>query len=584
MNFFKFFKLKDWAFVVGMVAFVVLQVGLELQIPGYMRDIIETIGLGGEDVVSRILQIGAMMLGLTLASSLIAIIVGYASAVVSASVAMRMRESVFSKVQSFSMTEIKLFSVPSLITRSTNDITQVQTTLNMTLRVIRAPVMAIWALAIITSKSWQWSAATAVAVAVMFVMIIILVCIAIPKFKQIQSLTDNLNSTTRENLTGLRVVRANNAEEYQKQKFEKANKELTNTHLFVSKVMALMAPVMTLMTTGLSLAIYWIGAYIIDGASAFEKIALFGDMVVFMSYAMMLLMSFMVFTMVFIMVPRAVVSYKRISAVLDTEPSIIEGNEDIKTTQKGVVEFKNVSFKYSGAKDYVLKDISFKAEKGQTVAFIGSTGSGKSTLINLVPRFYDATEGQVLVDGVDVKRYKKADLIDKIGYVSQSAVLFSGTVKSNIEFGSERDDEKVNDEVMSAIEIAQAQDFVNKMKDGIDGQISQGGSNVSGGQKQRLSIARAVFKDPEILIFDDSFSALDYKTDRELRDALQKKTNGKTCLIVAQRIGTIKNADKIIVLNEGQIVGVGTHKELLKSCSVYKEIALSQLSKEELDK
>lgn len=583
MNFFKFFKAKDWIYVVFMVAFVILQVFLELKIPGCMREITQVIqGVAGEDVVSEILQIGAKMLALTLASSLVAVVVGYACSIVSANVAMRMRKGVFYKVQMFGFNEVKKFSVPSLITRSTNDITQIQSTINMTLRMVRAPVMAIYTVAIITSNSWQWSVATAVAVAIMVALIIILICFAIPKFKQIQVLTDNLNSVTRENLTGLRVVRAYNAEKYEGKKFEKANTDVTKTNLFVTRLMALLGPVITLVSTTLSLAIYWIGAYIIDGAAAPDKVALFGDMVVFMSYAMMLLMSFMAFTMVFIMLPRAIVCYKRVNEVLDTKISVSDGDGSKTPTETGTVEFKNVCFKYKNSEEYVLKDISFKAEKGQTVAFIGSTGSGKSTLINLIPRFFDVTHGQVLVDGVNVKNYKKNDLIDKIGYVSQNAVLFSGTVKSNLAFGSDENKEILDTDITNALSIAQANSFVSKMPDGINSSIAQGGSNVSGGQKQRLSIARAIYKNPEILIFDDSFSALDYKTDKALRDALKEKTSEKTNLIVAQRIGTIKNADKIIVLDEGKIVGMGTHKQLLKNCSVYKEIALSQLSEEEL--
>lgn len=583
MKFLRYFKAKDWIFILVMTGCIFLQVYLELQIPGYMSEMTSVINSGSADsTINSILIIGAKMLGFTLLSSLIAILVGYISAIVSAKVARRMREDVYNAVQTFSLNEINKFSIPSLITRSTNDITQIQTSLNMCLRMVRAPIMAIWALVIITSKSWQWSVATAVAVGVMMLMVVILVSVAIPKFKKIQALTDDLNSVTRENLTGLRVVRANNAEDYQKNKFEKANTNVTKTHLFVSKIMALMGPVMTLMATGLSLAIYWIGAYIINGAQPSEKIALFGDMVVFMSYAMMLLMSFMAFTIVFIMLPRAIVSYKRIKEVLNTQPSIKDGSGNFTITQRGTIEFKDVSFKYDNATEYVLKNISFKAECGQTVAFIGSTGSGKSTLINLIPRFYDATSGQVLIDGVDVKEYKKQDLIDKIGYISQKAVLFSGSIKSNITFGSNKqyDEQKVKE----ALNIAQAQDFVQSKKEGVDALIAQGGKNVSGGQKQRLSIARALYKDPEILIFDDSFSALDYATDKLLRDALKDKVANKTNVIVAQRISTIKNADKIIVLNDGEIVGEGTHKELMQTCKVYQEIAYSQLSKEELDK
>jgi ATP-binding cassette subfamily B protein len=513
------------------------------------------------------------------------VIVGFFASRVAATLSKRLRALQFERVESFSMEEINRFSTASLITRSTNDITQVQMIVAMGLQiVIRAPIMATWAILKIAGKSWQWTGATGVAVAFLLVMVMIIVIIAVPKFKKIQSLTDNLNRVTRENLTGVRVVRAYNAEDYEEAKFEKANLELTNTNLFTSRMMAIIMPGIGLILNGLTLSIYWIGAILISEAGLMDRMVIFSDMIVFSAYAMQVVMAFMMLTMIFILWPRASVSARRIIEVIDTKPTIIDGNVTTSPSSlAGEIEFRNVGFKYPGAAEYVLKDIKFKAHKGETIAFIGSTGSGKSTLINLVPRFYDAIEGEVLIDGVNVKDYTQRELHNKLGYIPQRAVLFSGTVTSNVAYGDNGKGQSTPDDVKKAIEIAQGTDFVEIMEGGYDAAFSQGGINVSGGQKQRIASARAINRKPEIYIFDDSFSALDYKTDRQLRSALKRETANTTTLIVAARIGTIKDADRIIVLDEGRVVGNGTHKELLKSCSDYQEIAYSQLSKDELD-
>ena len=449
--------------------------------------------------------------------------------------------------------------------------------------IIKAPIMAVWAIMKIADKSWQWTLSTAIAVVVLILVMGICIAIALPKFRKLQELTDDLNRVTRENLTGLRVVRAYNAEKYQENKFEETNENLTHTNLFTSRTMAFMMPVIQLVSSGLSLAIYWLGAVLIDKAELTDKLNLFSDMVVFSSYAMQVVMSFMMLVVIFVILPRASVAARRINDVLDTRLSIEDGSiKEPVTDIKGEVEFKNVNFKYPDADEYVLKNISFKAHKGETVAFIGSTGSGKSTVINLVPRFFDATEGEVLVDGINVKEYTQHALHNKIGYVSQKAVLFSGTVKSNVAYGDNGREEFLQSDIVDSVNTAQAGDFVENMSDGYDGYIAQGGANLSGGQKQRLSIARAICRKPEIFIFDDSFSALDYKTDKKLREALKKDCADATKLIVAQRIGTIRDADRIIVLDEGQIAGIGTHDELMQNCEVYRQIAYSQLSKEEL--
>lgn len=573
---------KQWLSMLLIVGLVMLQVWLELEIPDYMSEITVLIQTEG-NMISEILLAGGKMLVCAITSAICAIIVGYIVAKVSAGVSKKIRSELFNKVQSFSSNEIKNFSTASLITRSTNDITQIQMFIVMGLSaLIKAPIMAIWAIVKISGKSYQWSIATAVAVIVLILSVITIISFVLPRFRKMQTLTDNINRITRENLTGLRVVRAYNAEEYQKNKFETANAELTNTNLTAHRMMSLLSPLMNAVMSELPLAIYWIGAFLINSAFTPDKLTIFSDMVVFSSYAVQIVMSFMLLVIVFIMLPRASVSARRINEVLNTKSSIQDGEGVIiESNEQGKIEFKNVSFKYQDADEYVLKDINFKCNKGDVVAFIGSTGSGKSTLINLVPRFYDASDGEVLVDGKNVKDFKLKDLRDRIGYVSQRAVLFSGTVLSNVALGGE--DEKPDEEdIHKAIEISQSSDFVSKMDKGINSHISQGGKNVSGGQKQRLSIARALAKNPEIMIFDDSFSALDYKTDKALRSALNKEFEGTTIMIVAQRIGTIKDADKIIVLDEGNIVGMGRHEELLRSCPVYKEIALSQLSEEEL--
>lgn len=580
---FKQLKKKEWLGMVAVVALICSQVYLELLIPDYMSEI-TTLVQTEVSALSGILIAGAKMLVCAIVSTILASITGYIIARISASVSMRLRSEIFNKVQSFSTNEIKKFSTASLITRSTNDITQIQNFFVMGLSaLIRAPIMAVWAIVKISGKSYQWSIATLVAVLVLFVAVITITTFVIPKFRKMQTLTDNLNNITRENLVGLKVVRAYNAENYQENKFSKANDELTKTNMTANRVLSVLSPLMNVVMNGLPLAIYWIGAYLINSAGVVDKLTIFSDMVVFSSYAIQIVMSFVMLVMVFIMLPRASVSARRISEVLNTNSSILSGSGVVVNEKdKGTVEFKSVSFKYPDADEYVLENVNFKVKKGETIAFIGSTGSGKSTLINLVPRFYDVTEGEVLVDGKDVRDFDLTDLRDRIGYVSQRAVLFSGSVLSNVAFGGgevKPDEESVE----KAIDISQSAEFVSKMEFGLNAHISQGGKNVSGGQKQRLTIARAIAKKPEILIFDDSFSALDYKTDKTLRSELKSELGDTTLLIVAQRIGTIKDADQIMVLDEGKVVGLGTHESLLKTCDVYREIARSQLSEEELN-
>ncbi len=575
---------KQWLFIIISFALIVSQVWLELKMPDYMSEI--TILVQSEDSEMKdILINGGYMLACAFGSLLSSIIVGYLISNISATFSMKVRKKIFNKVENLSMHEVKQFSTSSLITRTTNDITQVQMLIAMGLQLmIKAPITAIWAITKILNKSTEWSIITAIAVAVLLTTIGIIMIIVLPKFKIVQKLTDNLNNVTRENLTGIRVVRAFNAEKYQEDKFESVNNSLTNQQLFNQKTFAILSPIMYLVMYFLTLSIYFVGASLIKETVLSNKLTMFGDMVVFSTYAMQIIMSFLMLAMIFMMVPRASVSANRINEVLDTEESIKDGSIDKETTkEKGTVEFKNVSFKYPDAKEYLLRNISFKAEEGQTIAFIGSTGSGKSTLINLVPRFYDATEGEVLVDGINVKEYTQEFLHNKIGYVPQKAVMFDGTVNTNIAYGENGKPEVTEKQIKKAIEVAQGKEFVEKMDNKYDTHIASGGTNVSGGQKQRLAIARAIARDPEIYIFDDSFSALDYKTDATLRKALKEHTKTSTSLIVAQRIGTIMNADKIIVLDNGKCVGMGTHKELLKSCKVYKQIALSQLSKEELE-
>ena len=576
---FKYLRKKDWLYIFISLCFIVCQVWLDLKIPDYMSEITRLIQTP-DSALGDVLVVGMKMLGCALLSMAATFIVGYFVAVVAAGLSRRLREAVYDKVISFSMEEMGRFSTASLITRSTNDISQVQMVIAIGLQAsVKAPIMAAWAITKIINKNLAWSAATGVAVAFLLVLITILFVLVVPGFRKIQSLTDNINRVARENLSGVRVVRAYNAEKYQEDKFAKANEELTSVNLFTQKMMAIMMPAMTLISSGLTLSIYWIGVYLIDKAELTEKIGLFSDMIVFSSYAMQVIMSFMMLTFTFIILPRAIVSSKRINEVLDTKNRIMDGEGCENTQETGTVEFRNVSFHYPDAADDMISDISFKANKGEMVAFIGATGSGKTTLINLIPRFYDATGGEVLVDGVNVKKYKLSELRKKIGYAPQKALLFSGTVEENVCYGADTpDSERLNE----ALEISQAKEFVEKLTDNVKSKISQGAVNVSGGQKQRLSIARSLYNKPEILIFDDSFSALDYRTDTILRKELRERSKGSTSLIVAQRIGTIMEADLIIVLEEGRIVGQGKHKGLLKSCPIYKEIAMSQLSEEEL--
>ena len=607
---------------------IVGQVYFDLKLPDYMSDITTLVETPGSDM-KDIWIAGGKMLLISLGSVACAIITGYIAARVAASFTQRLRSLEFRKVESFGPAEMSKFSTASLITRSTNDVTQVQLFITMGLQlIVKSPIMAVWAVCKIAGEGFEWTLATGIAVAVLLVSITVMMAMVMPKFKVMQTLTDNINLVARENLTGLRVVRAYNAEDYQEAKFTKANKDLTETQLFTNRVMAFMMPLMNTVLNGLMLAVYWIGAYLIDAAGLKDKLTVFSNMVVFSNYSVQVIMSFLLMSMVFVLWPRADVSAQRIMEVLDTEPIVENGTKtaaDVaKTGQRGTVEFRNVSFTYPDSREAMLEGINFTAEQGQTVAFIGSTGSGKSSLINLVPRFYDTSQGQVLVDGVDVRDYDLKALRDKIGYVPQQSVLFKGTVSSNVSYGDQPGDpaevemadtstpagrkreaaliaageaaliaageaaegadipaEQLN-RVKAAADVAQASEFVARMDGGYSAAIAQGGSNVSGGQKQRLSIARAVYRHPEILIFDDSFSALDFKTDREVRDALAREAKDSTKLIVAQRIGTIMNADRIVVLDDGKVVGQGTHKELLDNCDVYRQIAESQLSQSEL--
>ena len=581
---FRYLKLKEWLYFLISLLFIVAQVFLDLKLPDYMSRItmlVETSGSAMGDIWSA----GGMMLLCSLGSLASSIIVCFLAARIAASYSKRLRAEMFNKVESFSLEEINAFSTASLITRSTNDVTQVQMLIVISLQVvIKAPTMAVWAVMKIAGKAWQWSLATAITVALLIIILSIAIVLTFPKFRRVQWLQDALNQSARENLTGIRVVRAYNAEDYQEKKFRKANTDLLENQLFANRTMTLLSPFMSLSMNCLSMSIYWIGAVLINSiavesaASVAARVGIFADMIVFMSYAMQVIMSFLMIVMVAIVLPRALEAAKRILEVLKTEPKVVSGRLTDAGGVSGEVEFKNVSFTYPGGSGEVLSDISFKANKGETVAFIGSTGSGKTTLVNLIPRFYDASAGEVLVDGVNVRDYDLDTLYGKISYVSQKAVMFSGTIAENVAFGANAEPEKLD----RAIEISRSADFVSELGEGTDAYVARGGTNFSGGQKQRLSIARALCRDAEILIFDDTFSALDFKTDRQLRDALKSETEGKTKLIVAQRIGTIMSADRIIVLDEGRIAGMGTHKELLKSCEVYRQIALSQLSEEEL--
>ena len=580
---FKNFTKKDVFLIFICILLIVFQVWLDLKLPDYMTAITKLVQTEGSKVTD-VLEQGGYMLLCAFGSLASAIFVGYLASMISATFSKNLRKKLFENVESFGMEEIKRFSTSSLITRTTNDITNVQMFISMGLQMlIKAPITAAWAIFKILNKSWQWSAVTGGAVIILIITVVILMITVLPKFKIVQKLIDNINSLTRENLTGIRVVRAFNAEKYQENKFELGNDKLTKTQLFNQRTMSIMAPIMYMVMNVLTLSIYMIGAVLINNASMVNKIGLFSDMVVFSSYAMQVIMAFLMLSMIFIMYPRAAVSAERINEVIETESNIKDGNIVKENKIKGEVEFKNVSFKYPDSEEYMIKNISFKANKGETVAFIGSTGSGKSTLINLIPRFYDVTDGEILVDGINVKDYSLELLHSKIGYVPQKAVMFNGTINYNVSYGKGKNKKIDENKIKEAIEIAQGKEFVERMPDKYESNISQGGTNISGGQKQRLAIARAIARDPEIYIFDDSFSALDYKTDYLLRKELKEYTKDATNLIVAQRIGTIMNADKIIVLDNGKCVGMGTHKELLKNNDIYREIAYSQLSKEELE-
>ena len=579
----KKFRKTEWLLTCVAFVFIVLQVWMDLTIPDYMSEITTLVQTEGS-AMGDILTAGGKMLGCALGSFAASVVTVICAARIASNFSSNLRDLLFRQVQSFTMGEIGKFSTASLITRSTNDVMQVQMLIVMGLQVLlKAPVTAIWAIGKIAGKSWQWTFSTGVAVVILLLIVGTCVLIAMPKFRSLQKMTDDINRITRENLTGLNVIRAYNAEDYQEKKFEEANRNLTATQLFANRTMAFMMPGIQLVMNGLSLAVYWIGAYLIEGAQAMEKLTIFSEMIVFSQYAMQVVMSFMMLVVILVIFPRAAVAARRINEVLDTQPGLKDGSLiHPDNGQKGEVEFRNVCFRYPDADGDVLSDISFKAHKGETVALIGATGCGKSTIINLIPRFYDATKGQVLVDGVDVKEYSQKALRDKIGYVSQKAILFSGTVRSNVAFGDNGRDGFPDSDIVDAVYTAQANDFVEKMTGSYDGFVAQGGANLSGGQKQRLSIARAVCRHPEIFIFDDSFSALDYKTDRKLRETLAKDCKDATKLIVAQRIGTIRDADRILVISDGKIVGMGTHDELMRNCETYQQIALSQLSKEEL--
>ena len=579
----KKFTKTEWLLSCAALAFIILQVWMDLTLPDYMSEITTLVQTEGS-AMGEILAAGGKMLGCALLSFGASVCTVICAARIASNFSSNLRSLLFNQVQSFTLAEVGKFSTASLITRSTNDVMQVQMLIVMGLQaLLKAPITAVWAIAKISGKSWQWTFSTGVAVAVLMVIVLTCVAIAMPKFRKLQVLTDDLNRITRENLTGLSVIRAYNAEAYQEKKFEEANASLTGAQLFANRTLAFLMPGIQLVMNGLALAVYWIGAFLIQNAALENKLPIFSDMIVFSQYAMQVVMSFMMLVIILILFPRAAVAARRINEVLDTAPSIQDGTvTETDPEQAGEVEFRDVSFRYPDAEGDVLHHISFTARKGETVAFIGSTGCGKSTVINLIPRFYDATEGQVLVDGVDVRQYDQKALRNKIGYISQKAVLFSGTVKSNVAYGDNGRPGFLDEDIVEAVYTAEASEFVEKMVGTYDAHIAQGGSNLSGGQKQRISIARAVCRHPEILIFDDSFSALDYKTDRKVRENLKKECGNATRLIVAQRIGTIRDADQIIVLHDGAIAGKGTHEELMKNCGVYQQIALSQLSKEEL--
>lgn len=576
---------REWGMVGLTVAFIFLAVYLDLEVPSYMKEVatlLQTPGVG----LDQLMGPGALMLGLSLASFASLVRVGYLSARLAASYTTRLRSDIYSQVLSYSDAEIKRFSIPSLLTRTTNDISQIQLLITMGLQVIvRGPIMAIWAMTKIVGKSEAWLWAVGVAVLINILMTVVLMTLAFPKQAVIQKLTDKLNAVTRESLMGIRVIRAYNAEDYQDAKFEATNNEVTRLNLFVNNLMAIFNPIMSGISSGLTLAIYWIGAYLIASASMMDKVGLFSDMIVFMSYAMQIVIGFLLMGIIFFILPRSLVAAGRINEVLELEPSIHSPaqGQSPDPSLKGQVTFQNVTFRYAPGAEPVIQDVSFQAQAGQTVAFIGSTGSGKSTLVNLIPRFYDVSEGQILVDGVNVADYDLTELRKRVGYIPQKAVLFSGDIQSNLDMGDSLESPLTEAKMWQALELAQAKDFVEAKEGGLAEHVAQGGTNFSGGQRQRLAIARALARKPEILIFDDSFSALDYKTDRILREALTKETAHMTKLIVAQRISTIMEADLILVLDQGRVVGQGTHKELLKDNAVYREIAYSQLSKEELE-
>ena len=578
----KNFTIKEWLIVLLCVLLTCINVSLELRIPDYMSDITRLIQSTGDNITNEIIKTGGLMLLCAFGSLTAAIIIGYSAARLSSSFSLNIRSKIFNKVESFGDSEVKKFSTASLITRTTNDVTQIEMLIAMGLHMmLRAPIMSIFAVSKIIGKSFEWSMLTAGCVTLLLSVVISMMIIVVPRFKLIQKLIDKVNGVTRENVTGIRVIRAFNAEQFQSNRFEVVNDDLTNNQLFNQRVFSIMGPVMNLVMHALTFGIYVIGAYLIYNAAMMDKINIFSNMVVFTSYGMHVIMSFLFLAVIFMMAPRAAISANRINEVLDEDILIKEGRFEGKTRESGTIEFKNVTFKYPDADENILEDISFKVEKGETVAFIGSTGSGKSTLINLIPRFYDVTKGEILVDGVNVKDYTFEALNNRLGYVPQKAVMFTGTVEENVKYGKSLNKITI-DEVREACKIAQAEDFISEMDDEYYSHVARGGTNLSGGQKQRLSIARAIARKPEIYIFDDTFSALDYKTDSILRNELKRYTKDATSLIVAQRIGTIMHADKIIVLDDGKCVGIGTHKELLKKCKVYKEIALSQLSEEEL--
>lgn len=581
---FKLFKKLNYKQYIAMcLSFVLIvgQVWLDLKLPDYMNSITTLIQTNG--AISEIWKNGGYMLACALGSLLLSFVVGFFTAKIAAGLSMRLRSDVYNSVSNFSKGEINKFTTSSLITRTTNDITQVQMFFAMGLQMlIKAPVLAVWAIIKIAGKSWQWSLTTATAVCVLLVMITVLIIFCLPKFKIVQKQTDEINRLSRENLTGLRIVKAFNAEAYQEEKFEKANNNLTKTQLTTSTLMSMLSPTMTAIMSGLSLAIYWVGASIIKNANMLDRIGLYSDMMVFMSYSVQIISAFIMLAFIFVLMPRAIISAKRINEILDTKSSITDG-KGATPTEVGTIKFDNVDFKYPNGQEDVLSNINLDIKKGEFVAFIGATGCGKSTLVDLVPRFFDATSGTVYVDGVDVKDYKLNDLHNRIGYVSQKAVLFTGTVLGNVTLGTVDGKKVSTEDAAEAINRAQASEFVDKMSEKEQSYIATSGKNISGGQKQRLSIARAIARKPEFLIFDDSFSALDYATDKKLRATLKKDFKGTTILLVAQRIGTIKDADKIVVLEDGKIVGVGKHKDLLDNCKTYKDIALSQLSKEEID-